>query len=114
MKSCLEICVSKHRTPMLCEFAHELGNLLTTLHPIPEHNLPFFGKAALCFVEEPCQILVVFFDSPHKLWMILLDSREDVIRNICQPARLCDGKCRQVGEGRAWTRRQDYSKGVHR
>jgi hypothetical protein len=93
VKSGLEVGIAQHRSTILCELDYELRYLLTSLNTVPEHNLSFLRKATFCFVEELCQVLVVFLYSPNKLGMIHLDSCEDIVSNVRQPTRLGDSEC---------------------
>ena len=81
---------------MLGELHHELLHFVAAFNSVPEHNFSFPGKASFGFVEEPCQVLVIFLDGPHTLRVVFLDACEDVVRNIGKPPRFSDGESSQL------------------
>lgn len=113
VQAVLKVDITEHLAAVLGELLDQLLNLLTLLDTVPEQNLAVTAEATIGLVEEPGQVLVVLLDSPSQLGEVLLDTSEDVVGNVGQPAGLGDGESSHLGDQRVLLRGQDNSKSLH-
>jgi hypothetical protein len=113
-KSRLEVRIAEHSTTVGHKVLVDGAELLRAeVTAIVEEDAPVVVEAAVGLVEEPGQVLVLLADGPNQAGIVLLNSGEDVLGDVGQPAGLGDVECGKGSQGAFLAGGKDDGKTLH-